>query len=418
MARRLIGRATIDLEVLDALSAELAASLLALTEVSSNSSHRRRSTAPPLGALALLLVGLGIVGGAVSLRARSSVSKPTAGAAGSVSAAKSQPAELLPASAVSSASRVRREVAPLTAELRKKGYHECNPPDPLGMGPYMPFARAGMGHIMVPQRGGHSPDYGYDVIVHFHGAAPVRKTLVQVARGVVFVGVDLGNGSGKYSEPFLRRESFPEFRRSIEAALKRQSGQSQAHIRHLALSAWSAGYGAINEILKFGDQNIDAVVLLDALHAGWEPGQRHDGTVKSVSAAFIAPTIDFARQALRGEKILVFTHSYVDPVTYPSTSLTANLLLSELGLSQEEVSIPAGFLTQVKAVDQAGLHVWSYRGHDELAHCAHISLMARILSDVVEEAWDTPEMDRDVPAVTSPAVNASAPPAGVAKNEH
>jgi hypothetical protein len=253
--------------------------------------------------------------------------------------------------------------------------------------------------MALPLRGGHTPDYGYDVMVHFHGAPAVRKTLVQIARGIVFVGVDLGNGSGKYSDAFTRRESFPEFRRAIEAALKRQSGQSQAHIRHLALSAWSAGYGAINEILKFDDQGIDAVVLLDALHAGWQPGHRHDSTVKSVSAAFIAPTIAFARRALRGEKILVFTHSYVDPVTYPSTSLTASLLLSELGLAQEEVSVTAGMLTQVKALDQAGLHVWSYRGHDEMAHCAHISLMARILSDIVEEAWDTPEMDRSVSAL-------------------
>lgn len=404
--------------LLSARSVELASNLLVLTEVSSHSSKRRSGTSPRRGALALLIVGLAITGGVITFRSRVSASKPAASPAGSASVKSSQSVELPPAApAGSSASRVRRAVAPLTAELRKKGYHECNPPDPLGMGPYMPFARAGMGHIMVPQRGGHTLDYGYDVIVHFHGAAPVRKTLVQVARGVVFVGVDLGNGSGKYSDAFTRRESFPEFRASIEAALKRQSGQSQAHIRHLALSAWSAGYGAINEILKFGDQNIDAVVLLDALHAGWEPGHRHDGTVKSMNAAFIAPTIEFARRALRGERILVFTHSYVDPVTYPSTSLTAQLLLSQLGLVQEDVSIQADFLTQVKALDQVGLHVWSYRGHDELAHCAHISLMARILSDILEEAWDTPEMDRNVPAVKLPALGTSAPPAVGAKNE-
>jgi hypothetical protein len=256
-----------------------------------------------------------------------------------------------------------------------------------------------MGWIAMPQRGGHTSDFGYDVVVHFHGAPPLRKTLVQIARGVVFVGVDLGIGSGKYSDAFTLRESFPDFRRTIESALKRLSGESRSHIRHLALSAWSAGYGAINEILKFGDQGIDAVILLDALHAGWKPGSSRDGTVKSVSAAFIAPTIEFARRAMRDEKILVFTHSYVDPVTYPSTALTAKLLLKELGISRQMVDIPDGFLVQDGAVDESGLHVWSYRGHDELTHCAHLSLMARILGEIVEEAWDTPEMDRDVPAI-------------------
>lgn len=382
----------------------IAASLFMLPEVSSNLSQHRSGLKARRGAFALLVLGLAITGGVITLRSRVSASKPAASVAGSASGQSSQSVELPPVSAsVSSPPRVRREVVPLTSELRKKGYHECNPPDPLGMGPYMPFARAGMGHILVPQHGGHTLDYGYDVVVHFHGAAPVRKTLVQVARGVVFVGVDLGNGSGKYSDAFTRRESFPELRRSIEAALKHQSGQGQAHIRHLALSAWSAGYGAINEILKFGDQNIDAVVLLDALHAGWDPSHRRDGTIKSVSAAFIAPTIEFAKRALRGEKILVFTHSYVDPVTYPSTSLTAKLLLSELGILPETVAIPAGSLTQVAAVDQVGLHVWSYRGHDELAHCSHISLMARVLSDILEAAWETPEMDRDVPTVKVPS---------------
>lgn len=287
--------------------------------------------------------------------------------------------------------------APLTAELRKKGFNECNPPDPIGFGPYMPFARCGMGHIALPQRGGHTADFGYDVILHFHGAPPIRKTLVQVARGVVFVGVDLGIGSGKYSNAFKAREAFPALRRSIERALKRHSGNANAHIRHLALSAWSAGYGAVNEILKHGDEGIDAVVLLDALHAGWDPSRRRDGTVNSLSSAFIAPTVEFARRALRGEKLFVFTHSYVDPVSYPSTSLTAQLLLKELDVTRKAVAIPDGSLTQEWAVDQAGLHVWSYHGHDELTHCAHISLMARVLRDILEESWDTPEMDRTVP---------------------
>lgn len=299
------------------------------------------------------------------------------------------------------APHARLEPATISSEQRRKGYNECNPIDPLGWGPYKPFVRCGMGWMAVPQRGGHTPDFGYDVIVHFHGAPPLRKTLVQVARGVVFVGVDLGIGSGKYSDAFTARGSFADFRRSIEATLVRQTGQSQAHVRHLALSAWSAGYGAVNEILKHGDQGIDAVILLDALHAGWQPGRRHDGSISSLSSAFIAPTIAFAQKALRGDKILVFTHSYVDPVTYPSTSLTAKLLLKELGLERRPVDVPDGALTQDAAVDTQGLHVWSYRGHDELTHCAHISLISRVLQEVVEQAWDTPEMDRSVQAIKS-----------------
>ena len=87
---------------------------------------------------------------------------------------------------------------------------------------------------------------------------------------------------------------------------------------------------------------------------------------------------------MQGEKLFVFTHSYVDPVSYPSTALTAKLLLNELGLKREVVDLPAGLLTQDGAVDRAGLHVWSYRGHDEMSHCAHISLIARALRDILD----------------------------------
>jgi hypothetical protein len=374
----------------------LGASLAGLTDLPKSPSERVRKPRPYVVGSVLGVLGLAFVGGAIATKARRQATTPVAGLTQASSVAQSESAELLPEPEPTSVPRARLELAPLSAELRKKGYSECNPPDPLGWGPYSPSVRCGMGHIALPQRGGHTPDYGYDVVVHFHGAPPLRKYLVQVARGVVYVGVDLGDGSGKYSDAFELRESFPELRRAIEAALRRKSGQSHAHIRYLALSAWSAGYGAVNEILKHGDQHIDAVVLLDGLHAGWDPARNRNGTVKGLSGAAIAPTIDFARRAMHGEKIFVFTHSYVDPVDYPSTSLTAKLLLNELGVTRQAVDIPTGLLTQDSAVDQAGLHVWSYRGHDELAHCAHLSLVGRVLP-LLEEVWDTPAMERAVP---------------------
>ena len=52
-------------------------------------------------------------------------------------------------------------------------------------------------------------DSGYDVIVHFHGQTAMRMTLAQVARGVAFVGIDLGIASGAYSDAFASREAWP-----------------------------------------------------------------------------------------------------------------------------------------------------------------------------------------------------------------
>ena len=293
---------------------------------------------------------------------------------------------------------------PLSDELRKKGFHECYPPDPLGLGPYAPFKNLSMGRIAIPQRGGHTADMGYDVLIQFHGHSPVRKTLVQVARGVVYVGIDRGFGSGPYSDAFGNPDVFKTLLGSIEATLKHSSGDPRAHIRHLALSAWSAGYGAVNEILKHGDDRIDAVVLLDGLHAAWNPAARsHDAGVTSLSSLPLTPTFLFAKKALAGEKLFLFTHSEVVPEGYPSTHQTADLLLHDLGLTRTEVDPGNDRFGQTGTVDEKGFHLWSFRGANEEAHCSHITYIARALW-LLEDAWDTPAMDRDVPPTPAPVL--------------
>jgi hypothetical protein len=292
----------------------------------------------------------------------------------------------------------------LDEELRKKGYHECLPPDPIGLGPYKPFRNVSGGRLTIPQKGGHTDDFGYDVIVHFHGASPVRKTLVQVARGVAYVGIDRGIGSGVYSNAFENPETWKQLVRSIESALKKESGDERAHIRHIGLSAWSAGYGAVNEILKYDADGVDAVILLDGLHAGWNPkaSQKKQNAESCVPGA-IEPTFKYARRALAGEKdkLFVFTHSHVNPEKYPSTEATADLMLKELSLTRTDIDPKGDKFGQVGTVDVKGFHLWSYQGTNEYAHCTHINYITQALH-AVEDAWGTPSMDRDVPHTPAP----------------
>ena len=294
------------------------------------------------------------------------------------------------------------KVQPLTPELRHRGYNECNPYDFVGLGPYAPYRKLRVGRIAIPQKGGHTKDFGYDVVVHFHGQTALRMTLAQVARGVAFVGIDLGIASGPYSDAFTSPEAWPQLKRSIESALKAQSGDSRAHIRHVALTAWSAGYGAVNEILKHDKEGIDAVVLLDGLHAAWDPTHNSHSTGNDVIAGPIAPTLEFAKMALKGEKIFVFSHSEVDPVTYPSTRLTADMLMRELGLKRHAVPSDSDRFGLYGTVDTRGVHIWSYRGGDKPAHCTHLTHIDRAVRDILEPAWRTPAMDRNVPMTPAP----------------
>lgn len=288
----------------------------------------------------------------------------------------------------------RLSVQPLSAAQRARGYHECNPADPLGIGPYKPYRNLCMGRMLVPQQGGHTPDGGYDVVVHFHGYEATRKTLVQVARGVVYVGIDKGLNSGPYERAFATPEAFPTLLRSIEKGLQAESGNPKAHVRRLALTAWSAGYGAVNAILRRHAETVDAVVLLDGLHGSWDAVPNRDPN-EPLPASSLAPTIEFARRAVQGEKLFIFSHSAIDPVEYPSTSETADLLLLELGVKREPVPVGNQVFGQDSKAERGGFYVWSYKGRNELAHCAHIPLMARALN-IIEPAWQTPPMDRNV----------------------
>jgi len=296
-----------------------------------------------------------------------------------------------------------RDPIPITDEMRRKGIHECNPPDPLGLGPYAPYRHVTGGRIAIPQRGGHTSDWGFDVLVHFHGGDPTRKTVVQVARGVVYVAIDKGVGSGAYANAFQRRDKWPNLKTSITNALRAQTGDERAHIRHLGLSAWSAGYGAVNQIIKQDADGVDAVVLLDSLHGSWKFGttaRDHDRT-SSVDLGYIAPLVGYARRAQRGEKLFVLTHSRIDPKLYPGVGITADALLERLGAKRKPSDARFGMLSEVGAVDVEGLHVWSFDGRNERAHCAHISLIAPALH-LVEAAWDTPAMDREVTPTPAP----------------
>lgn len=341
-----------------------------------------------------VVVGAVLLGVGLALPAKPPPPLPVASApvtAPSASASAPAPVEVL------------RPLA-ITPAMRKKGVHECNPPDPLGLGPYAPYRAVSEGRIAIPQRGGHTADMGFDVVVHFHGADPVRKTVVQVARGVAYVAIDKGIGSGPYADAFMLPDRWPALKASITAALRKHTKDERAHIRHLGLSAWSAGYGAVNQILKQDAAGVDAVILLDGLHATYRFGitERDHAKLTSIDLGYIAPTVSYARRALAGEKLFVLTHSRIDPELYPGVGITADAILADLGLAREPANESAGLLRLTGTVDQKGFHVWSYGGRNEAAHCAHIAFMARALTEVVEREWDTPPMDRDVPRTPPP----------------
>jgi len=284
-----------------------------------------------------------------------------------------------------------REASALTPHLRARGYNACYVPE-NGFGPYTAWRRIGMGQMILPVAGGHTEDGGYDVVIHFHGHDAVRHAFIEVARGAVLVGIDLGDSSGPYEHAFEQPQAFPRLLQRIIKGLVDASGDPRAHIRHFAIASWSAGYGAVKQILTHDGPSIEAVVLLDSLHSGYEPRRaREPGSIHAVAGAAISPVRAYAERAAAGHAILYLSHSQIVPPGYASTTEVADYLIDAVGgvRTPRQGITPLG-AELVSGFDRRGMHVRGYIGGDKAAHCAHAELLAEAVRDYLEPAWNTP----------------------------
>jgi hypothetical protein len=268
----------------------------------------------------------------------------------------------------------------------ERGGNPCNTPDP-GFGIYDKWTRGiDMGQLIMPQNPRFARGGQFDVIFHFHGHEAARKEWITVMDGAVLVGIDLGLGSGPYETAFDPPDAFAHLLGSVERAVEKKTGKP-AKARKVGLSAWSAGYGAVQKILgqKFGKERVDAVVLLDGLHCGYQ-GQ-------SVNALQIRAFTDFAKQAAAKQRLMFVSHSSIIPPGYASTTETANFLIHEVGGSPK-ASSGAGPLGMdlISRYTQGNFHVRGFTGNDKMDHCAHLALYRDVLKIHIKPRWNTPRV--------------------------
>lgn len=261
---------------------------------------------------------------------------------------------------------------------RERGENPCNTADP-GFGSFERWNRGvSMGQVLLPKRARPV----YDVMIHFHGHEPVRKEWVRVMDGTVLVGIDLGLGSGPYENTFRGGDAFRTLLQSLSNVLAKR--KPPGRIGRVGLSAWSAGYGAIQNILAVPEQQalVDTVVLLDGLHCGYSG--------RSLNEAQLRPFIQFAQKAATGQKLMVVTHSSIIPPGYASTTETANYLVHKLGgrpqPSRPRASDPLG-LELISRYSRGTFHMRGFAGNDKMDHCAHLGLYRDVLKVHVLPRW-------------------------------
>jgi hypothetical protein len=239
-----------------------------------------------------------------------------------------------------------------------------------------------------------SADGAYDLLIHFHGNTELTMDNVGVAgvNAAVLI-VNLGIGSGIYEERFASPDELRELLTRTEAALEHR-GLAHPHLRRLALSSWSAGYGAILRIIENPAlfDRVDAIVLLDGLHARALP--ESEPKAGQIDLQRVEPFVRFARAAVAGQKLFVITHSDVKPPDYAGCRETTDALLASVGVERT----PGGEVPVMPALSSGhgvpkskmialeprsiahagGLYVRGYTGETPEHHMAHLIQMATV----------------------------------------
>ena len=184
--------------------------------------------------------------------------------------------------------------------------------------------------LFVGQR--FNPKRPASLVIHFHGAPwLIERHVSRYLLSAALITVQLGSGSSAYRRPFEQAELFPALVDEASRELNLQPSWAS-----ITLTAFSAGYGAVREILRRPEYFtiVDNVLLLDAMHTSYIPEEKPLADGGALDSSGLDVFVKFAREAVAGRKGFVFTHSEIFPGTYSSTTECADYLLEQLNLKR------------------------------------------------------------------------------------
>ncbi len=212
----------------------------------------------------------------------------------------------------------------------------------------------------------------FPLIVHFHGAPWLVEHLVRERRPqAALITVQIGAGSRVYSDAFADPARFATLLTEASSKLAELAGLP-ATWDSIALTSFSAGYGAIRSVLSRPDdfKRIGSVVLADSLHASYVGDAAAPRAADlPVDETTLEPLLKFAEEAAAGRTRMWITHSEVYPGTFASTTETGNALLRRLSLSRQPVLKPGPIgMQQLSEAARGGFHLAGYAGNSAPDH--------------------------------------------------
>ncbi|MES1175793.1 MAG: hypothetical protein ABUL62_15840 [Myxococcales bacterium] len=232
--------------------------------------------------------------------------------------------------------------------------------------PFTDWVPVAQGHFSAPKALKLDSSGRFDLVIHLNGDEPVRKQLVKSGQPFVLFTLTLDPSRG-YAPLFTGTHLYQAILSGVEQGVSKQ--HSTAHVGHVAMSAWSAGFVGIAAALGQPTGNdFDAVILIDGLHAP----RGNDLAFK----AQLKPFLDYATRATKGERLMFVTHSSIDPPDFASTTECAHYLVSSLGGKPQAVrrADPWG-LELIEYFSRGDLQIRGYAGNDKADHCAQLVVL-------------------------------------------
>jgi hypothetical protein len=219
--------------------------------------------------------------------------------------------------------------------------------------------RLDLGTLFLPAA--LKPD-GARVLFFFHGGTWLPEVAAAQNKCAV-ISVQAGEGSGTYARLFEDPQRFLKLLQEAEE-------KAGAKFGRVTLGGWSAGCGAIRQILRTPEAyaRTGAVLLIDGMHTDYAEG--HPGPLESkLGTENLDIWLQLGRDAMAGKKRVMVTHSEIFPGTYASTTETADYLLAQLGIPRRAVLKwgPRG-LQQLSEAVAGGFRLMGFAGNSAPDH--------------------------------------------------
>lgn len=201
------------------------------------------------------------------------------------------------------------------------------------------------------------------LLFFFHGGDWLPELAASRQRQTAVVRVQAGAGSGSYVQLFKDPTRFLSLIAAAESA-------AHMHFSQIALGGWSAGCGAIRQILldPASYDRVHRVLCIDGVHTGYTNGTPGPGE-SDLDASNLQVWLRFGQDAQARKKRLIITHSEIFPGTFSSTTETADWLLRAWQLTPHPVVRFGPMGTQMLSrVSAGGLTVIGFAGNSAPDH--------------------------------------------------